>query len=501
MSRPQLPNGGGGPRAFGLAFVLLAAFQQAVYWSVDVPPQVDLPQHAAQVRLWQLIDEPAYARTFELNLFTPYLLCYAMGRILATIVAPELAMRLVVALALFALPVAMLFLLRRLGGDPWWSLTGFPLAFGFTFYWGLINFQLAVPLALVVVGRSFGLPGPERGRPDGLLALLAVLLFLTHGLVCAFTLAVAGTVILLRSRDLRSAWLGVVPMVPAAVVGVVWFVLTRAEEAQVRSDPAWNPSWRRIFDLPALLLGDPNDPWAAVVGVVVVLLLLGSAARTRAEPGPKAARLAPLAAALLAVLAGPELFFRAAFLNSRFAAFVVPFAAVALPARLRRWQRLGIVLVAVGWLSVLGPRFAGFDAEAAELDPLLARMEPGRSVLGFVLEPFPAGFGAPAHLHQHARYQALGGGIADFSFAYFYVQLVRYRPGLRPVVPDAFSWRPELFDPRVHGSYDYYLVRSSRDASARLFGRSRQPLARSGRWWLYGALAVEAQERFGIEDR
>ncbi|NJL28445.1 MAG: hypothetical protein HC897_11440 [Thermoanaerobaculia bacterium] len=123
-------------------------------------------------------------------------------------------------------------------------------------------------------------------------------------------------------------------------------------------------------------------------------------------------------------------------------------------------------------------------------------MEPNRRALGLVFEPFSADVPAPAHLHQHAWYQVEKGGIADFSFAYFYVQLVRYRPGaVVPLVPDSFSWRPESFDAALRASYDYFIVRSQTDRSREMFGADVAPLVHSGDWWLYQQKRAHTQVR------
>ncbi len=482
MTEPSAPD------RFALAFGVCTAVALVLLGSVAYLPMVDLPQHAAQVTLWKLLAEPGsgYAETYDWNPFTPYLLVYAAGRLLAAVLPVALAMKLVVALVVLALPVSLLVLLRRTGGDRWWALLGFPLAFSFDFYWGLLSFMAAVPPALVLIAWAFPFarrPTPARGLG---LALLGLVLLLTHGLVCGFALLAAGAVILAHAGSPPRALLGQLPLLPTAAAGLAWFFATRSSEAQASRPPAWNLDPLRLLDLPGTLLGHAADPQARLFGIGLILLTAWGLARGGGRPW---ARWIPLLLAAGVFLLGPEIYFHAAFLNSRFAVFVLPFALFALgPRRADRWQRLLLAALALSWMLSLLPRFHDFDREARRFDDLLAVMAPEKRVLGLNFDPFPDAVWAPAFLHHHAWYQAEKGGVADFSFAYFYVQLVRYRPEVTPRIPDFFALQPETFDWRRHGAYDYFVVRADVDKGRELFRRTTAPVRlrlRSGDWWLY----------------
>lgn len=474
---------------FWPAFLLCAFLTVGLLWTVKYPPLVDLPQHAAQVKLWLLMEQgtSGYSDEYEWNSFAPYLSCYFAGRLLSAVFPVPIAMKLFVTLAVLALPLAMLRVLRRTGGDRWWSLAGFALAFSFNFYWGLLNFLVAVPLSLLLVSLAFSYAQQPTARRGGWIAFLSVVLFLTHGLVCGFTLLVAGAVILTRSPQLRTAVRGQIPLLPAAFLGTGWFLATRRSEAQAAQPPAWNLSWERLLDLPGTLLGSALDIEAQLVGGLLLLLFLTSLGTGGTSRREGIARFLPLGLALGFFLLGPEIFFRAAFLNSRFVVFVLPLALFAVRRKaMGDLQRCVLTLLVVGWLFNLYPRFQAFDIEAQTFDALLEVMEPQRRVLGLIFEPFPEGFDTPLFLHHHAWYQAEKGGHVDFSFAYFYVQPIRYRPDHTPRVPDSFSWRPTSFDPAVHGEYDYYVVRSAEDPEEFWSGRlAVVPRVHSGDWWLY----------------
>ena len=478
-------------------FASMAALSLLPLLIVKYPPMVDLPQHAAQIRLWQDLDD--HADTHKLNPLTPYLATYLAGRALAEVFPIRAAMKVLVAVLILALPLALVHLLVRTGGDRWWALLGFPLSYSFCFYWGLLNFLAAAPLGIVLVTLALDLRRSFDGGRHGLgrevvLALLALALLATHGLVCAFALLVAGTATLLAAGSVRTAVLRQLAFLPAAAGGLWWYLATRSAEEQTSKPFTWDFRWSRFAELPGTLLGDPGGRQAALFGAAMLVLVLLALRRPAAGPAPARLRLAravPFVLALGVFLFAPDIYFRAAFFNLRFAVFLVPWLLLAVvPGRpADRLSRTLVAVLAAAWLVALIPRFLAFDREAREIDGPLAAMEPDRRVLGLVFEPFSAAVPAPAHLHLFAWYAAEKGGIADFSFAYFYPQLVRYRPDVEPLVPDAFSWRPQTFDDRLRSSYDYFLVRSSTDRTAELFPSHRPPAVRlrvhSGKWWLY----------------
>ncbi|MEE8526180.1 MAG: hypothetical protein V3T72_19760, partial [Thermoanaerobaculia bacterium] len=271
---------------FPLVFAALAVLSLLPLLVAKYPPMVDLPQHAAQIRLWQDLDQ--HADTHKLNLLTPYLGTYLAGRFFAELMPILPAMKVLVALLILALPLALLHLLARTGGDRWWALLGFPLSYSFCFYWGLLNFMAAAPLGIVLVTLALD-PGRSCGRQrlgsELALAVLALALLSTHGLVCAFALLAAGLATVTAAPSLRTAILRQLPFLPAAAAGVWWFAATRSVEAQASKPFSWDFRWSRFAELPGTLLGGLGDREAALFGAVILALVL-LALRRPTEPAP-----------------------------------------------------------------------------------------------------------------------------------------------------------------------------------------------------------------------
>ena len=241
------------------AFVLSAAAALLPLWSVKYPPMVDLPQHAAVVFLLQHFFDPAYGfhEIFELDLFSPYLFGHALGRLFAAAMPVPAAMKAVVSLALVALPAAMLHLFRRAGSDVWGALLGFPLAYGFAFYWGFTNYLLAVPVGLAFVAAGLGY-ARAPSRTHGLaLALFAFVLYFCHALAFALCVPIVGLWVLsLADGGRKQALLRLWPLVPAAVVIGVWVLWLRLTDPNAAVPLVWSEApWERLLLLPKMLVG------------------------------------------------------------------------------------------------------------------------------------------------------------------------------------------------------------------------------------------------------
>src|SRR5690348_907927 len=123
----------------------------AIIWNPTYLPMTDLPQHAEQLFIVLNQKNPSFAfrNLYSVNWLTPYGLGLAIAAATARVIGILPALKLVITMGVLGLPLSMLILARAAGSDSWWSLFGFPTAFGFSFYWGFIDYIFAVPLAIL----------------------------------------------------------------------------------------------------------------------------------------------------------------------------------------------------------------------------------------------------------------------------------------------------------------------------------------------------------------
>ncbi len=451
-------------------------------------PMVDLPQHAAQIATWQRWDAgvPEVRELFELNFRTPYLLAYPLARVLASAFGAVVALKLVVWLSVVLNLVSVELLARRTGHDPWLGILGFVTAMGLCFYFGFVSFVLAMPLAVGALSLALGHARAPNVRDGAWLAVLMSLVLTAHGV--AFVLAF-GTAGLLLLRGGGTWWQRLCPLVPAALLALVW-IAPGPVSVRIGGD-LWAPSFARLPDFPALLVSmgaaDHASMWLGLALLAAMLLVLG----VRLERRPE--RFLPLVFLLAGYLLFPTMFRGIVLLHTRLPYFLLPIALLAFAPppesgdRQKRVPRLSVLGVTLTWLVLFCARLVAFQAEAASFHRLEARLRPGLAVRPLIFDRQSRAFpGVPAFLHYSAYYYVDKGGSQGYSFAQYPLSVVRYRPGVIATMQGGSEWRPDWFRQQEIPDYDYFLVRSSLDRGEELFGGTEVELeAHEGQWWAY----------------
>jgi hypothetical protein len=467
------------PRQLLVLMQLCSVACAAVLFSGQYLPLTDLPQHEGQLALWRRFGESAHLpELYELNLFTPYLLFYAIGRLFCLVLSVHEAIRCLVLLAVLGLPWAHLVLLRRVGGDPYWALIGFPLAFNVSYTMGFLNFILALPIGLLLVAGAHGLAERQTWPRAIGVALLGVTLFFGHALAWLGCTAMAAAAAITRGRDPRARLLALAPLGAAAPIALGWFVMTREQSPLARAATVWSLGLERLSALPGHAFGDGPMAltWGALLGVAV---LLGVRRIARAPE-----RWSPWAVASALYLLLPWHGMGVAHLFSRYGVLVVLSATLAFEplvtsARRRNASRALLACTALLFSVHHASAIRAFNHDAAGAEAVLAELPTTtRGIYGLILDPKHASVGGDPFLH-FAQFAHLEHDVIEPSFARSYQSLVRYPAGTRPPLHAA--------DPLAelrNGPYDHVLVRSELPILAlypRTFSEWR-PLATRDGW-------------------
>jgi hypothetical protein len=466
--------------------VALCALLLAAFLAVPYLPMVDLPQHAAQISIWQRLSSAGTGTpVFELNLRTPYLGAYALARALAIWFGAVPALKFVVWLAIVAHWVAFDALVRTFGHPRWLSLLGLPLALGYGFYYGFISFIAALPCGLLAMSAAWR----HRDRPTllsgSLLAGALCATLATHGFAFGMTLAVVLPLLLRGSGKFLAR---IAPLIAPVLLTAVW--LMPGSSARSIGLTVWDPRLLDLAQLPALLLAtSAGDVLASVFGALLLLLLALSLGR----PSRLIERHLPLIFMILGYCLFPLSLGGFGPLHPRFAAFVVPASLIAFEPRQQLEHSMLPGLIAatcVAWFGLLVHRLALFAQETQPISDFVARMPPGLSIRPLVFERTSEAFPAlPALLHLSAYYVPEKAGRQGYSFALYPTSVIRYLPSVTRTMDHGEEWHPETFSARDElDQYDCFLVHSSSDRSSELFAE-RAPELRlafhEAGWWAY----------------
>ncbi len=475
-------------------------------------PMTDHPQHLAVVSILKHLGDPSFDFSSYYTLEgwrTLYWGPYALTYLFSFVFSLEFSARLVVFLSLLSYPLGVWAFLVVRGADPRWVWLTFPLVYSRPFFWGFVNFLLAVGL---VFGLWAWLSRRLVGKWDPVLAvLLGLSVALTHVYGLAFL--VGGLVFAwwLGERDLARR--GALWLSPVWLLGGLWLLF----QSGASGYGAWGMGslGSRLRHLPDALLGGYRDPseWLLFVGWVAVIIALvwkvGSeqAEEARNASKPTAGRLeetkrsskkhAPKAEdasvgepfekeqaeatarrrwvrilvgyALLNLL----LYFvlpthtkTAKFLNFRhlfLACSLLPLlGSCVVQQRLGRgW--LG-VLCLVGGMSIGSAWYHlwGFDREARPFEKVMAAMPPRAKLLYVAVDRGGSWMRTAPYLHFGAYIQAEKGGVLAVTFPRFFWNIpIKMRSDLTlPPTPRDLEWDWSRFDDvRFGHAYPFLLLR------------------------------------------
>jgi hypothetical protein len=477
--------------AFWVAFGVCAAAALLPLLVTYRLPMTDLPQHAAQITFWKHYSDPCYRfdLQYEKNWFTPYLGGYALARLFASIVSVNAAFKIVIALYIITLALTSLMLARRVGVDHWLSLLAFPLAYGFSFYWGFVNTLVALPLSVVFVALAYDYARESTVRRGVAVGVLALLIPFVHALLFAacFVAAVLMLCWSLR-RDFRRLLPALLPYLAPLPVLALWWQRVGGHE-RMRMASFWALTPTRLIRFFSDLLSAGWDP----AGAVVAILLMIVAALAGLRPSRDPRRWIPAAVFALSYFLGPLALRGTTFINQRFAVLFVIALLLAFDSRpplLRvRLVHSLMVIVVLAWSVVLIARFVQFQRESQDFDRLVDRMPTNARVLYLDYAPGSAAIPAYPYFQYAAYYQERKGGLINWSFANNFQVIMRYRPGAEIRTTRSLYQNPRLFRWGTNDSrYDFFLVRAPVDLQRVIFAEATEPVVLDGQvgwWWLY----------------
>ncbi|HTA92690.1 MAG TPA: NPCBM/NEW2 domain-containing protein [Polyangiaceae bacterium] len=368
--------------AYAVCFVL----SLVAIWVPHFPAGVDLPQHANIFRLWSDLGGDHYElrELYRTNLFTPYLVPYAVALVFTKLFGALAATKFLLTFAALATPFFLTRWLRAIGAAPAFGLLGFVASFDYCYLWGFVSCTLAIPLMFAYLSE-FETQGDHPGwHKVARTSLLASLLFFSHGITFGISLVIAGSSWLLRGHwfsRLRCA----LHVVPLGALACLWLAL-RHKEASADALSQWFDSRRAVHLFSGAFTTFPDDKWAIVGASGVALFLV--LARPKLSFAPL--RWVPLALAVAFFVALPDVIASTWYVATRFCVFIHVLAPAVLVPRTsdrlaRQWPWVLFALVAA-FLVLLNVRLNAFNRELDGFRVVAALVPPGADVQTLVPE-------------------------------------------------------------------------------------------------------------------
>jgi len=466
--------------------IVLLVWAGFTAWCVcGFPPAVDLPADGAQIETLKnlLRGDPEVKRYFQIQYVVGYGLPFWVFLPIAFIWNGGVAARLALWVCLQLFPLSHLAMLRAFRRSEWAMLLGLPLAFNFSYWYGLMPGLFAQPLAFfsaALFARTLEAPSWKR---IGLLNLLAGATLLCH-LVAFAVLAVVIAALALSTRPLKKSvqmalgglllpiglsLVKVIPMAQRALTPGPW----PATEFAGSSHLTWFfHSYRPEGAL-------------AIIGplLVAAVFCIAYLRRRKVEPAGPAAM---FAAALGLYLLTPKTLSGIFLISVRLPVFAGMLSLLLVSAEvLPRQLRAGLAILSVASLVETGVFHWRFAREVDGLEQMLAG--PVRSPQGYWSLAGPRLLGSKHIYAEHLGQwlTATRGGVGHNFFADAQHHPVHFKPGvdiparLDQATPQQLAWFQEIL---IYG-----------DGALPSWLNGWREEARAGRWRKLVPIRISAQ--------
>lgn len=210
---------------FIIVFLILIAAHVVLIGTSDIYPFADLPFHLAAATIYRYYGDEAnlFDQYYVIDLSLQPNIVHFLFCSLDLFPSVEAANRIFFMLYVVLLPLAVLLVIKEIGGDVWFSLLAFTLLYSYSVSRGFVGYTIAIPVFILMfylLLRALRRPGVWYGA--GLAGLL-VLLFFMHAMAALFALLVlvVGVLVHYRRRRARGLWL-MASIAPVVSLFVVW---------------------------------------------------------------------------------------------------------------------------------------------------------------------------------------------------------------------------------------------------------------------------------------
>lgn len=210
-------------------FIVLHIF---VMFSLRIYPFVDLPNHLAAATIFKFYGSPTnhFSDYYAINTFPPTNVFHLLFCSLNIFPSVEFGNKMFYCLYVLLFPLSILMLIRKLGGNQWFSLLAFLLLYNYNLHWGFVGCTIAIPFILFLFYflREF-LNGNRLGIMV-IIAALFVLLFSMHLLPTVFSIVffVLCCIQRYKTSPLKLLLKSLV-LIPVLVLIILWLTYNAAD--------------------------------------------------------------------------------------------------------------------------------------------------------------------------------------------------------------------------------------------------------------------------------
>ncbi len=469
--------------------LVISAFVVVPVLVAPFPPSTDLPQHLAQIRLFQAaLADPS--GPYVIQWAGPNNLIYAFLAGLWAVLPHEWVPRAAIGLILLAWVAAIHGLAASRRRPVAAGVVASLLIFNQSLYWGFLNFLVGFPIFVLWFGLATGDEKRISWKRWLALAGTAFLLYESH----ALWLAAGGAWLILsgliEKLPLKLLVLRLTALIPCGVIAAFWYPSLSAARATAGFDVAahWSPLFDRLASFLDAAFGGMRGP-VETVAFVFIYFWVGTAVWQNRKRLREATDFRLLSAGLfllVIVLAAPDKYMNTIFFSSRWFPPATIFLLLALPLPVvpRISAKVVAVAAVLGFCLAAAVSWYRFNAtDLSGFNESLEKIPAGSRVLGLDLVKESEIIKGKPFLQLTAYAQAFKGCDLNFSFAEHYSGLVAYKRKRDIRWTPGLEWYAEKVQRSDFKFFDYVLVNGGRSDFRILEGIRELVLATEGSPW------------------
>ena len=212
-------------KIFLAVFVTLLCLHAVLVLTMRLYPFIDMPNHLAAATICRHHGDASnlFSTYYSVDLFLKPNVFHLLFCAMPMLGPVELANTLFLGLYTILLPLSVLLLMRKLGGNRWFSLLSFLLLYNYNVLWGFVGFAFAIPLVLFFFTAGISFIEKGRWKTGAIAAVLLVLLFFVHALAALFSLVLYIAYCVLTRKPPVVILERCAAIAPAAVLVIIWW--------------------------------------------------------------------------------------------------------------------------------------------------------------------------------------------------------------------------------------------------------------------------------------
>lgn len=194
--------------------------------TLRIYPFVDLPNHLARATIFRFYGEPTnqFAEYYSIDTFLKSNIFHLLFCSLKIFPSVEFGDKVFYCLYVVFLPLSALLVIRKLGGNPWFSVLSFLVLYNYNVSWGFVGFTISIPFVLLLFYFLLNDLYSDRIWIKAIVTALFLLLFFIHALATLFSLLIFFLYCLHRHRDspIRALKESIVT-IPVLILMILWW--------------------------------------------------------------------------------------------------------------------------------------------------------------------------------------------------------------------------------------------------------------------------------------